>query len=82
MALADRTPPPVRKGPRCVTCVMRDTLTPEDRETFDHLLDGTSLTANQILAMLAAEGYGTDGVTCDNVERHRKRGCMERRGAR
>lgn len=79
MALADRTPPPVRKGPRCASCDLHDSLTPEDRDTLTMWLDRSRLTAKQILAMLADEGYEIGLVTEANLGNHRRRGCYGRR---
>jgi hypothetical protein len=78
MALADRTPPPARKGPGCTVCWLHRQLKPEDQVEFTRLLDETTLTANQILTLLAEEGYDVSWLQAQILRRHRIRECWGR----
>lgn len=78
MALADRTAPAQRKGPGCTVCHLHQQLKPEDQVEFTRLLDETPLTAKQILALLAEEGYDVSWLQPQILRRHRSRECFGR----
>lgn len=79
MSLADRTPPVLMKGPLCRACALHESLTPEDQATLTEWLDRSRYTAEQILTMLAEEGYALGGATEGILTRHRQGRCFGRR---
>lgn len=79
MALSDRVPPPLMKGPRCGVCSLHESLVSEDQATFVEWLDRSRYTAKQILTMLAEEGYVVEGIAESTLAGHRRRECYGRR---
>lgn len=62
----------IRKGPRCSVCVLREELSPEDRDALDAALADSTFTAAGISRALKAEGFD---VLSHTLQRHRRSEC-------
>lgn len=79
MALSDRDPRNVKKGPPCSACLMESRMSADDLATLNEWWDDPGITTNAILLMLDAEDYGPPSEFV--LARHRARKCWGRRVA-
>ena len=79
MALSDRDPRNVKKGPPCAACLLEGRMTQEDRDTLAAWMDDPAITTSTILSALTDEGYAPPSEP--SLARHRARRCWGRRGA-
>lgn len=75
MALnAERTPPPIRKGPRCTVCVALSHMDAADRAVLLGWIDDVRITDGMTAEWVLRDAGMVIAVTA--IGRHRRRNCQ------